>query len=83
MRTVKVSSKNQITLGQHFLDLIGVQKGDRLLLQLEGNKIVAHPLKKKVAERLEGAVRVKPSLRGVPFSKALAETKKIVAKKLK
>lgn len=83
MQTVKISSKNQITLGQHLLELVGVRRGDRLLVEVEDKKIVARPIRKSITEQVAGVLKVKPSLRGLPFEKVLEETQKIVARELK
>lgn len=83
MLIVKISSKNQITLPKKFLQLIGAQSGDRLFLQSEKEKAILYPLKKSISESLFGVIKVKPGLKDIPFEKALQETKKIVAGKLK
>lgn len=82
MQIVKISGKNQITLPQYLLDLIRIKKGGKLLVEVEGEKIIARPLREKMSERLSGALKVKPHLRGIPFEVALEETKKIVAREL-
>lgn len=83
MQTVKISSKNQITLSRNLLDFIGAQRGDRLLVEVEGEKIVARPIQTSITDQVSGALKVKPSLRGLPFEKVLEETKRIVARELK
>lgn len=83
MLTVKISSKNQITIPKQFLEALGAESGDLLFLQVEERKVIVQPLKKGIIESLVGTVKLKPHLRGIPFEKALKETKKIVAEKLK
>ena len=83
MLIVKISRKNQITLPKKFLQLLGAQSGDRLFLQPEKEKATLYPLRKNLSESLFGVIKIKPSLKNIPFEIALKETKKIVAGKLK
>lgn len=83
MVKVKISSKNQITLPKQLLQLLRVDSGDFLFLEAEEEKVIVQPARQSVVESLVGSIKVKPNLRGVPFSQVLKETKKIVARKLK
>lgn len=83
MIKVKISSKNQITFPKYLLQLLRVDSGDFLFLEAEEEKIIVQSLKQSITESLAGVIKVRPSLRGIPFDKALKETKKIVARNLK
>ncbi len=43
-RTVKVTRKYQVTIPRDVREKLGIRVGDRILVEIEGNKIVLRPL---------------------------------------
>ena len=84
MKIVTVSSKRQITIPADMLRELGAGKKSRLLVLRENGNIVLKPIKNSIVDEVGGSLNkyIDPSKRGVPFSKIMEETKRIVAKKL-
>ncbi|MBL7078174.1 AbrB/MazE/SpoVT family DNA-binding domain-containing protein [Candidatus Shapirobacteria bacterium] len=82
MLTTTLSSKNQVTLPKFFLQMLGLSGGDRLLIEIEENQINLKPAKKSIIDLLAKSIKVAKSKKGVSFEKALAHTKKTVARQL-
>ena len=61
MASAKLSSKNQITIPKRVLDALGLTPGDKLLLEVDGDKIVLRVPKRvsKPTEVLYGSLRKK------------------------
>lgn len=77
-----LSSKNQITIPKVMLQLLGVESGDKFLVETESEAIKLKPAGKSIVDSLIGSIKIPKSKRGIPFEKVLEETKKIVAKEL-
>lgn len=59
MKYVKISSKNQITLGAMVMDALNVQPYDKLYIEIENGKAVLHPAKDGIVKDLSS--KIKPS----------------------
>lgn len=82
MKAVTLSTQNQIALPRSFLQILGIESGDKLLVDLGDKEIKVTPVGESVVDSLVGSIKVAKNKRGVPFAKALSATKKKVAKKL-
>lgn len=82
MKTVKVSSQNQITIPKFIRETLGIKAGDKLIIQAEGEKIQAKPMGKSVIDKLSGSLTVAENKRNVSLDEVMAKTKKRVAEKL-
>lgn len=82
MQTVTLSTKNQIAIPKFALQILGIQSGDKLLVQLEDKEIKIKPVGKSMIDAIAQSIKVAKDKKGVPFAKALLFTKKTVAKKL-
>lgn len=82
MVTVKISSKNQITLPKSILKLLDLVSGDRLIVKHDLGEIRLRPLSTSIVEDVAGGIYVSESKKNVSFEKALAATKKSVSRKL-
>lgn len=56
MRTqaVKLSSRYQIVIPKQVREALGLRPGDRLLVEIEGNKVVLRPRPRSYAQHLRG-----------------------------
>jgi len=54
---VRVSSKRQITLPAAIYKRLGIQPGQKLLLEVQGDKIILSPKTTSYAELLAGSVK--------------------------
>ena len=82
MITATISSKNQITIPKLLLESLNIKSGDRVLVGEKNKKIFLEPVRGNLVDRLAGSVVVAPEKRGVPFRRVIAETRKMVAKRL-
>lgn len=82
MITATLSAKNQITIPKFILQLLRVESGDKFLVEAEKKAIKLEPIGESVVDSLIGSVKIPESKKGIPFGKALAKTKKMVAKEL-
>lgn len=82
MITTTLSTKNQITFPKYILELLGIQSGDKLLVQTETDQIIVKPAGKSIVDSLIKSIQIPKNKQNIPFKKVLASTKKIVAKKL-
>lgn len=82
MITTTLSSKNQITFPKLILDMLGIESGEKLLVQVESNQIVVKPVGKSVVDLLAKSIKVSKGKKGISFQKIRLTTQKIVAKKL-
>lgn len=77
-----VSSKNQITLPKALLEQVNLKSGDKLLIDPKGKGIFLRPVGASLVENVFASVKVTAKKRNIPFRQVMAETKKLVAKKL-
>lgn len=64
------------------LDALGIKSGEKLIVEQETKAIKVTPVGKSVVDQLVGSIKIPKSKRGIPYEKALEETKKIVLRKL-
>ncbi|HLB60711.1 MAG TPA: AbrB/MazE/SpoVT family DNA-binding domain-containing protein [Patescibacteria group bacterium] len=85
MYTVKLSSKNQITLPAALVRQLKIPKGGRLILELQKHDAVTlRPQKKSLVEELGGCLTkyVPPEKLNIPFDQVMEETKRLAAKEI-
>lgn len=84
MKIATISSKGQITIPRDIQALLNVGHGSKIMLYPHKNVVVMEPLKKSLTEQTAGSLAhlIPPEKRGIPWSKVIKETQKIVAKKL-
>ena len=82
MITTTISTKNQITIPTFLLQLLGIKKGDKLLLEAEDKQLLIKPIGKSLVESLAGSLSVPANKKNIPFEKVLRETKIKAAAKL-
>ena len=84
MKMVTVSSKRQVTIPKRLLDALNLEPGNKLVLKVQKNSLIAQSLGSSVVEQTAGSLTafVGRSRLGVPFSQALEKTKELVAKDL-
>lgn len=82
MVTATVSSKSQVVLPKHFLEGLGISRGDRVIIYSDENEIRMKPLRGSILDLVAGSVKISEKKKGIPFERVLAVTKKRVARKL-
>ncbi len=82
MITTTISIKNQITLPKFMLELLGLQSGEKLLVEAKEGEIQLKPAGKSIIDSLTSSVKVCEAKKGIPYARVLSSTKKIVAAKL-
>lgn len=84
MKLSTLSSKNQITIPAHLLTHLSIKPGSKLLIDSLDDILIIKPLKTSIVEGLAGSLtkHVDPSKLGVSFDQIMAETKKVISKKL-
>lgn len=84
MQTVTVSSQRQITIPASFLDQIGVEKKQKLLLFVRQGDLIAQPLGGSVVKNTSGSLNslIPDAKKGVDLATIRRETAGIVASKL-
>lgn len=84
MKIATISSKRQITLPKKLLEELGVEKKDKLLLKVVGDRLTAEPVKTSIVDETAGSLTnmVKKEKLNKPFNYILEETKRKVARKI-
>ncbi|MCJ7740987.1 AbrB/MazE/SpoVT family DNA-binding domain-containing protein [Candidatus Microgenomates bacterium] len=82
MITTTISIKNQITLPKFMLELLGLQSGEKLLVEAKEGEIQLKPAGKSIVDSLANSIEISEAKKGIPYTKVLSSTKKIVAAKL-
>lgn len=82
MITTTISIKNQITLPKFILELLGLQSGEKLLVEAEKGEIKLKPAGKSIVDAVAGSIKIAEDKKGIPFEKVLSVTKQRVAEKL-
>lgn len=84
MNIVTISSKRQITLPKQLLLYIGAKPRDKMMIKAEKGDLRLKPLKTSIVQQVAGSLSkyIPASKRGVPFSKIMEETQRIVAAEL-
>ena len=73
MHVVKTSAKGQVVIPAEIRDRIGLQPGDRVLVQLVGEKVVIEAVPEDPVGAVHGLLRGEPSLTGVLEEERRAE----------
>lgn len=84
MKYTLLSSKGQITIPKQIQQELNIGYRSRLVLYPQKDGLLIKPLKTSVTEQTAGSLThlVPKNKRGIPYSKVLEETKKIVAREL-
>lgn len=82
MKLTTLSTKNQITVPVKILNDLGIEKLQRVSVDVEGGRIVISPLKQSVTDRLAGSVKVSKSKLGKNLSEIMAITRKKTAQNI-
>ena len=84
MQLVTISSQRQITIPADILSQLGVDKKDKLFLTVENKKLVAHPKKGSVVDRLAGYLNplVPKSKLKISTDKAIEMARDIMAREI-
>lgn len=73
MQTLTLSSKNQITIPVSFSKILGLKKGQRILIEKKNQSLILTPYK-TILERLSGRIKVKKEITNM--NKVISEAKK-------
>jgi len=82
MITTNISSKYQITLPVSILHALSLKKGDIVTISANDKEINIKPVGDSLIDNIAGSINIASDKRGVPYSQALKDTKKLVAAKL-
>lgn len=84
MKIATISSKGQITIPKDVQKMMNVTYGSKVMLYPDKDMLMVKPLRKSLVEQTAGSLAhlIPPEKRGIPWSKVIKETQKIVAKKL-
>lgn len=84
MQITTISSKGQITLPKHLLSLLGINPGERILIEEQGKTILIKPMRYSLVDKVAGSLRkyIPVSKRNLPFPQIMQETQKKTAAKL-
>lgn len=84
MNILTISSKRQITIPNKLLLYIGAKPRGKMMVEAEKGTLRLKPLKTSIVQQVAGSLSkyIPASKRGVPFSKIMEETQKIVAAEL-
>lgn len=84
MKIVTISSKGQITIPKAIQKTMNITYGSKVMLYPDKNILMIKPLRKSLAEQTAGSLAhlIPPEKRGIPWSKVIKETQKIVANKI-
>ncbi len=79
-----LSSKGQITIPKEMQLMLNIGHRSKLALYPQNDVLIVKPLRSSIVEQTAGSLKnhIPQGKVGIPFSKVLDETKKIVAKKL-
>lgn len=64
MQTLTLSSKNQITIPVSFSKILGLKKGQRILIEKKNQSLILTPYK-TILERLSGRIKVKKEIKNM------------------
>ncbi|MBI2017688.1 AbrB/MazE/SpoVT family DNA-binding domain-containing protein [Candidatus Daviesbacteria bacterium] len=84
MKITLLSSKGQITIPKDIQQELKLAPRMRIALYPQKGALLVKPLKTSIVDQVGGSLLkyIPPSKRGIPFSKVMEETKKIVARDL-
>lgn len=75
LQTVSISSKRQITIPVRIFNLLNLSKGDRLIVEIEQDKLVLRKSKQLLNE-LSGSVKIPTRYKNKPIDFIIKEAKK-------
>lgn len=75
LQTVRITSKRQITIPVKIFNQLGLNQGDKLIVEVDSNKIIMQKAQ-RLLDELAGSLKVPARYRNKPIDFIIKETKK-------